>query len=141
MKPTILTITAAAAMLVACGPSEAEKQAAREKAIADSIAAAAAAEHKYTINPAASTLTWAGNVTGAKVYGHHGTLAFTSGEFTVQGGQLKAGSFVVDMNSITPTDDAYQPDGSKQGTRAHLVEHLKTADFFDVANHPTAKLT
>jgi polyisoprenoid-binding protein YceI len=141
MKSTVLSIAALATVLVACGPSEAEKQAAREKAIADSLAAAASAEHKYAIDAATSTINWAGNVTGAKVYGHTGTIAFNSGEFTVQGGMLKSGSFEVNMNSITPTDANYAPDGSKEGTKAHLVGHLSTADFFDSANHPTAKLT
>lgn len=141
MKSTALSIAALATLLIACGPSEAEKQAAREKAIADSLAAAAAAEHRYTIDAASSVINWAGNVTGAKVYGHNGTIAFNNGEFTVQGGVLKAGTFEVNMNSITPLDANYAPDGSKEGTKAHLVGHLATADFFDSANHPTAKLT
>lgn len=141
MKYTALSIAALATVLVACGPSEAEKQAAREKAIADSLATAAAAEHKYVIDPATSAVNWAGNVTGAKVYGHNGTIAFNSGEFTVQGGVLKAGTFEVNMNSITPLDANYAPDGSKEATKAHLVGHLATTDFFDSANHPAARLT
>jgi polyisoprenoid-binding protein YceI len=44
------------------------------------------------------------------------------------------------MTSINPTDEAYQPEGSKQGTKSQLIGHLGTADFFDSANHPTAKL-
>jgi len=141
MKSTVLSIAALATLLVACGPSEAEKQAAREKAIADSIAAAAAAEHKYTIDAATSVLNWAANVTGPAPYGHNGTISFNSGEFTVQGGMLKAGSFEVNMTSINPTDDAYQPEGSKEGTKAQLIGHLSTPDFFDSAKHPGAKLS
>ncbi len=140
MKSTALSIAALATVLVACGPSEAEKQAAREKAIADSLAAAAAAEHKYTIDAATSVINWAGKVTGPAPYGHNGTIAFNSGEFTVQGGVLKAGSFEVNMTSINPTDDGYQPEGSKQGTKSQLIGHLSTADFFDSGNHPTATL-
>lgn len=141
MKSTVLSIAALATLLVACGPSEAEKQAAREKAIADSLAAVAAAEHHYTIDPATSVLNWAANVTGPAPYGHHGTISFNSGSLTVQGGIVRAGSFEVNMGSINPTDDGYQPEGSKQGTKAQLIGHLSTPDFFDVANNPTAKLT
>ncbi|HRD54499.1 MAG TPA: YceI family protein [Flavobacteriales bacterium] len=141
MKSTVLSIAALATLLVACGPSEAEKQAAREKATADSLAAAAAAEHKYTIDVATSVLNWAANVVGPAPYGHSGTISFNSGEFTVQGGVLKAGTFEVNMTSINPTDEAYQPEGSKQGTKSQLIGHLSTPDFFDNANHPTAKLS
>ena len=141
MKFQALTIAAlAASFLVACGPSEAEQKAAREKAVADSIAAAAAAEHAYTVDAATSTINWAGNVTGPAPYGHKGTIAFNSGTFSTQGGFLKTGTFEVNMTSINPTDDAYQPEGSKQGTKSQLIGHLSTADFFDSANHPTAKL-
>ncbi|MBL7981448.1 MAG: YceI family protein [Flavobacteriales bacterium] len=141
MKFQSLTIAAlAASFLVACGPSEAEQKAAREKAVADSIAAAAAAEHAYTLDAATSTINWAGNVTGPAPYGHKGTIAFNSGTFSTQGGFLKTGTFEVNMTSINPTDDAYQPEGSKQGTKSQLIGHLSTADFFDSANHPTAKL-
>ena len=141
MKSTVLSLAALATMLVACGPSEAEKQAAREKAVADSIAAAAAAEHKYMIDAASSVVNWAANVTGPAPYGHSGTISFNSGEFTVQGGALKAGSFEVNMTSINPTDDSYQPEGSKQGTKSQLIGHLSTPDFFDSANHPAAKMS
>lgn len=131
----------AATLLAACGPSEEEQRAAREKAVADSLEALAAAEHAYTIDPATSTVNWTGNVTGSKVYSHNGTIGFNSGSFTVKGGVLTGGSFEVNMNSITPLDANYAPDGSKEGTKANLVAHLGTADFFDVANHPTATLT
>jgi len=140
MKSTVLSIAAMATLLVACGPSEAEKQAAREKAVADSLAAAAAAEHNYTIDPAASTLNWAAKVTGPAPYGHNGTIALNSGSFTVQGGVLTKGAFEVNMTSINPTDESYQPEGSKQGTKSQLIGHLSTPDFFDSANHPTATM-
>ncbi len=140
MKSTVLSIAALSTVLVACGPSEAEQQAAREKAVADSLAAVAAAEHTYTIDAATSVLGWAANVTGSKTYGHNGTIAFNSGSFTVKGGMLTGGTFEVNMNAITPMDANYAPDGSKEGTKANLVGHLTTADFFDTANHPTATL-
>lgn len=141
MKSQAITAAALAAFfLVACGPSEAEIKAAKEKAAADSIAAAAAAEHAYTLDAATSTVNWAAKVTGPAPYGHNGTIAFNGGAFSVQGGLLKSGSFEVNMTSITPMDSAYQPDGAKEGTKANLISHLSTPDFFDTANNPTAKL-
>lgn len=127
-------------LLVSCGPSEAETQAAREKQVADSLATLAAMEKSYTVDPAASSVNWKGNMTGAKVYNHTGTLALTNGSFTIQSGIVTGGMFEVDMTTITPTDEAYSPDGSKEGTRSHLIGHLSSPDFFDVANNPRAAL-
>jgi polyisoprenoid-binding protein YceI len=137
MKAQTLTIAAlAATFLVACGPSEAEQQAAREKAIADSIAAAAAAEHAYTVDAASSSVKWTGTMLGVK--SHHGTVGVTEGKLSVQGGLVKSGSFVVDLKSINPQDSAYAPEGSKQGTKAMLLGHLASPDFFAVDTFPTA---
>ncbi|MBK8497339.1 MAG: YceI family protein [Flavobacteriales bacterium] len=141
MKSAVLSIAALATILVACGPSEAEQQAAREQAIADSIQTAASAEHNYVADVAASSIKWQGNVTGAKVYSHFGTIGLGKGSFTTKGGSLVGGQFVVDMTAITPLDANYAPDGSEQGTKANLIGHLGTADFFDTANHPRATLT
>jgi len=137
MKSPVLSVVALAAVaLVACGPSEAELAAAKEKAAADSIAAAAAAEHAYTVDAAASKLSWKGTMLGVK--SHHGTVNMTEGTFSVKGGVVTGGKFVVDMKSIAPLDSAYAADDAKQGTRAMLVGHLSSADFFAVDSFPTA---
>lgn len=137
MKSTYLTLTAIAALLfTACGPSEAEMMAAKEKATADSLANAAAMEHSFAVDAASSSIQWKGVMLGVKE--HFGTISVKEGKFSVKGGQVSAGSFVFDMTSIAPLDTNYAPDGAKQGTRAGLVGHLMSPDFFDVANHPTA---
>ncbi|MBL8003138.1 MAG: YceI family protein [Flavobacteriales bacterium] len=138
MKTNLTIVALGATLLVACGPSEAEQKAAREKAIQDSIAAAAGAEHTYTVDPTASNVRWAGNVTGSKVYGHFGTVALNSGSFSVKGGQLATGTFEVNLKAITPLDSNYAPDGSKEGTKAALIGHLSTGDFFQTDSFPTA---
>ncbi len=139
MNKTAFSIAAMAALtLIACGPSDAEIAAEKEKATADSIAAAAAMEKNVALDLQESNVTWEGNMTGAKVYGHTGTLNLTAGELVMKGGQVVSGSFMVDMNTITPTDDGYAPDGSAEGTRSNLVGHLSSESFFDVTNHPTA---
>jgi polyisoprenoid-binding protein YceI len=72
---------------------------------------------------------------GTKVLGKHfGTIALKSGEMTLKGDKLTAGSFVIDMNSIVCEDI------SDPKTNQNLVGHLKSDDFFGVANFPEAKL-
>lgn len=139
MKPFVaLTAIAAVMSLVACGPSQAELDAEKAKREADSLAMVAAAEHHYTVDAANSTVKWAAKVTGPAPYGHHGTIAMNSGSFSVKGGQIASGTFEVNMKSITPQDSAYQPEGSKQGTKTQLIAHLSTPDFFNVDTFPTA---
>jgi polyisoprenoid-binding protein YceI len=130
--PAISVVALSALMLVACGPNEAEIAAAKEKATADSLAAAAAAEHAYTLNADASKVTWSGTMVG--VYTHSGLVKVSNGDLTVQGGMVTGGSFTVDMTSIAPEDTNY----TKDNTKDMLVGHLKSAEFFDVATHPSA---
>ncbi len=81
-----------------------------------------------SINTEASTIEWVGK----KVTGKHtGTIKIKEGSFEFDGDKVVSGSFVIDMTSIENTDLS----GNMQGK---LVGHLKSADFFDVANHPTA---
>ena len=51
----------------------------------------------------------------------------------MEGDQLTGGEFTIDMTSINTTD----LEGDYKGK---LDGHLKSDDFFGVANHPTAKL-
>lgn len=139
MKIQVATAAIMAALfMAACGPTPEEQAAAREKATADSLAAAALAEQEYVVNPAASNLTWAGTMAGIKT--HTGHLTFTEGTFTAQGTVLTGGSFVVNMESYVMTDTNYAADGSEQGTRQNLMGHLMSPDFFDVGQYPTSTL-
>lgn len=137
MKSPVLSVVALAAVaLVACGPSEAEIAAAKEKAAADSLAALAAMEKSYTVDVAGSKAGWTGTMLGVK--SHNGSISLTEGSFSVKGGTVTGGKFVVDMKSITPLDTNYAKDNAKQGTRGMLVGHLSSADFFAVDSFPTA---
>ncbi len=92
----------------------------------------------YTIDPATSKLTWAGSVVGVKT--HTGNLNFAGGSFTTDKGLLTGGEFTVDMKNYMMTDTNYAPDGSEQGTKANLMGHLMSPDFFAVDSFPTATL-
>lgn len=135
---TILSSVALAALfLVACGPSEAEIQATKEKATADSLATIAASERTVAVDAASSTVSWKGTMLGIK--SHNGTVALTDANIVVKGPSVVSGSFAVDLSSMKALDDAYAADNAKEGTRAMLLGHLSSGDFFDVANHPSAK--
>jgi polyisoprenoid-binding protein YceI len=77
-----------------------------------------------------SKVVWKGyKVTGA----HQGTISIQSGSLNFEGDKLTGGEFVIDMTSIIVTDLEGDYKGKLEG-------HLKSDDFFGVANHPTATL-
>ncbi len=78
-----------------------------------------------------SSITWVGKKVTGK---HNGTINLESGYFNMNGDQIVGGEFVIDMTSITVVD--LQAGKGKE----KLEGHLKSDDFFGVANHPTAKL-
>lgn len=89
----------------------------------------------FKVSPASSKLMWKGEMLG--VYSHEGTLAITQADIKVKDGKITGGTFTADMNSITPTDENYNPE--EGSTPEKLVGHLSSEDFFDVENHPTTR--
>lgn len=85
-----------------------------------------------TLDPAKSTFNWK----GTKVTGEHvGTIKLKSSKLTTdKAKKITGGEFVMDLASVDCTD-------LKGKWKKKLEDHLKSADFFDVAKHPTAKLT
>ena len=74
------------------------------------------------------------NWTGKKpIREHHGYVKISEGELKTKNNEVVGGSFVIDMSSITNTD--LENDASNK----KLVTHLKSSDFFDVPEYPTAK--
>lgn len=134
MKP-FFALTAAAALmtLASCGGGNGHDGNAVDSTKVDTMAK----ETTYTVDTATSTVGWAGTMVGVKT--HTGTLKFTSGRFTTKGNALVSGEFVVNMKSYMMTDTNYAADGSKQGTRAMLMGHLMSPDFFAVDSFPTAQ--
>ena len=77
-----------------------------------------------------STVTWkAYKVTGS----HTGTVDIESGALMFDGDKLTGGEFTVDMTSLISTDLSGDMKGKLEG-------HLKSDDFFGVANHPKSTL-
>jgi len=83
------------------------------------------------VDVAKSTVKWLGK----KVTGEHsGNISVKEGTLELTNGKVTGGKVVIDMNSIVDTDIADASMNEK------LVGHLKSDDFFGVANFPTAQL-
>ncbi|TAE51901.1 MAG: YceI family protein [Bacteroidetes bacterium] len=89
-----------------------------------------AGKASYKADPATSSIAWkAYKVTGQ----HNGAVTLKSGQLDFNDNKLTGGTFEIDMTSMTVLD--------LQGDMAgKLAGHLKSDDFFSVANHPSAKL-
>jgi len=87
---------------------------------------------RYAVDSSASRLEWTGrNLNGR----HYGTIAVSGGEAEVKHGVLAGGSVTLDMRSIADLDL------TDEGYNRMLVSHLKSDDFFDVADYPSAVYT
>jgi len=90
----------------------------------------------FSVDNATSKVTW----TGTKPAGSHtGTIDVSTGSLTVKDGNITAGDFTLDMNTINSTD---LEGDMKAGLEAHLKGQRKPEevdDFFNVGKYPTAK--
>lgn len=117
-----------AAFFTACGGPEGEavesSEAQDETTKTEMVASA-----MYVIDPAASVVNWE----GAKIaYGHTGIVPVADGQLMVANDMIVGGKFAIDLRQIENTDLEDEEKAAK------LVGHLKSADFFDVENHPMA---
>lgn len=85
----------------------------------------------YTADLSSSNVEWI----GTKNTGwHHGVVNLESGGLKVKDGEIVGGEFVMDMSTIQAQDEKMNEE-----MNAKLTGHLKSPDFFEVGNHPTAK--
>jgi polyisoprenoid-binding protein YceI len=82
-----------------------------------------------------SQIVWEGTMVG--VYSHDGIVKLENGSMQVAGDKIVGGEFVVDLTSMTPTDENYNPEEGK--TKEKLIGHLSSDDFFNVEEYPSAK--
>lgn len=145
MKTTLtyLSILTFSIFLIACGGGETAQEADSEKTenMEDSKAEESSdtktISGTYALNTEESQLMWEGNmlkVGGVSLYGHNGTVEFAKGEIQLNNGNVVGGTLVVNMKTITPTDDNYGEDNTKED----LIGHLSSDDFFAISEHPTA---
>ena len=120
----ILSLSAAALLVVACGQGSLDATDAQD---------AAQGGQTLTVDATASVIEWYGHKPFVENYGHGGTLAILEGKVGVENGVLMSGSFALDMNSIVCTDEALP-----QEKKDYLVGHLKSAEFFAVDSFAVA---
>jgi polyisoprenoid-binding protein YceI len=84
-----------------------------------------------SINTELSNIRWYGEELTGKT--HFGNLKFKEGTLDLQDEIITAGSFIVDMTSLTVED-------LSGGGKAKLEGHLKSDDFFSVEKHNDALL-
>jgi len=114
----LLLFAAAAAFVSSCGGAAEEKM--------EETAEAAT----YTMDMAASSLTWTGMKSAEDK--HSGTIKMTKGSVETLGDALTSGSFTIDMKSLSTTDDM-------PADKVEMLNgHLKAEDFFNVEKYPTA---
>ena len=86
----------------------------------------------FEIDVAASVIRW----TGQNLFNYHeGTLKLAAGALVLSQGKLGKGGFTIGMTSIACSDL------TDSLLNEMLVSHLRTSDFFDVKDHPTANFT
>jgi polyisoprenoid-binding protein YceI len=128
-KLNVLTLTALTLFLTACGgKSSKETTTQEEQEVAEKKGEIVA------VNLETSKVDWKAFHKGGFAP-RWGTLSLKSGEVSVEGEELTAGDFVIDMKSIK-VDPASVTEKDKK--YSELEAHLKSADFFDVEKNPTA---
>jgi polyisoprenoid-binding protein YceI len=125
MKKIIVSLILVASVLTACKSEKKETLAVNEV-----VEFEVNTSEKYNVDITASVLNWK----GTKPLGaHDGVVSLKSGMIVLEEGELVGGEFTINMNSITNVD-------MKGSEGAGKIEgHLKSADFFDVAQYPTSK--
>lgn len=106
-------------------------EAAKSEAIKDGFKLA---DGNYTVADD-SQVKWEGRKPLRSNYYDRGTVEVVSGELIVAGGVIGSGKIVFDMSSLQADTTGVG------GGQDRLSGHLKSADFFDVANFPTAVFT
>ncbi|MFT6826744.1 MAG: polyisoprenoid-binding protein YceI [Roseivirga sp.] len=120
-----LALIALVIFAASCGPKGSTVETSDAKEVASATEATSLA-----VNTESSVLTWIGSRPAGK---HNGTIGITTGEIQVNGNEIVAGNFVIDITTLTDLD---MPADNENN--AKLVGHLMSADFFDAANYATA---
>lgn len=134
MKKEILLGIAAFSMLIAsCGGGKSEDTSGADTTKTDSTPVVV--ENVYSVDTAASLVSWKsyGKLNDTTNY-HLGSLKLESGSITTQDSagtaNVTAGELVFNMASVTESKGEMK-----------LVDHLKSAEFFDIAQFATSTFT
>ncbi|AZB11037.1 YceI family protein [Chryseobacterium sp. G0162] len=128
-KISVIALVAVGLMAASCTNKEkTDTSVATEQAVAESKGEVLA------VDAATSVVNWKAFHKGGFAP-RWGTLNVKSGDLSIEGGQVVAGNFNIDMTSIK-VDPASVTEKDKKP--ADLEAHLKNPDFFDVEKNPTS---
>lgn len=127
-KFKLLSFAALIALISACGQQKEGADA--EVSEAKEVKSVERSE-KYAVKVSESTISWIGSKPTGK---HYGTIPIDDGHIAVAQGKIAGGKILISVNEIKNNDLA---DNEEMQTK--LVNHLKSADFFDAEQHPTAE--
>ncbi|MBL6450000.1 YceI family protein [Fulvivirga sp. 29W222] len=85
----------------------------------------------FGVNKEESKITWIGSKPTGK---HNGIIPIASGDIAIEDNQVVGGTIVINVAEIDNQDLKEDPD-----SHGKLVGHLKSEDFFDTQNYPTAE--
>lgn len=115
-------------VVIGCGKSENANMDANSNPSNTGLTAASNSGTSTAVDVNNSIVKWnASKVTGK----HNGTVNIKDGTLYVQNGKVTGGNFNIDMNTITVSDLTGE-------SNQKLTAHLKSNDFFSVANSPTS---
>ena len=112
----------AISLVISC-KNQPEGEAAKTGDAADNVATAPADAAKYAVKE--GKVYWGATKVGGA---HNGTINISKGVLTAANGKVTSGDFGIDINSI----DEPNMEGEM---KTKLLNHLKSPDFFDAANH------
>jgi polyisoprenoid-binding protein YceI len=123
----IFLVTVFAAFLMACD----NQTATTETGEAQEVETTTGATSDFAASTTESSIAWEGTKPNGD--SHTGTVALKSGKLAMDNGAIAGGNFVIDLTQMTVTDE-----GMDDESKAKLIGHLTTGDFFEVEKYPTA---
>lgn len=128
-KISVIALVGVGLLVASCNSKEkTDTTVATEQAVAESKG------EMLTVDAATSVVNWKAFHKGGFAP-RWGTLNVKSGDLSIEGGQVVAGNFNIDMTSIK-VDPASVTEKDKKP--ADLEAHLKNPDFFNVEKNPTS---
>ncbi|MCC6639480.1 YceI family protein [Candidatus Falkowbacteria bacterium] len=127
----VLVIILLAVAFTVRGKNKMVNDAKNEKTVMTALTSDSTGE--YVIDVTQSTVTWSASKTLIANYTDTGTIGVDGNSFTLENGEIKSGSVTINMDTIVALNT-----GRNVGMEG-LTKHLKSADFFDVAQFPTAE--
>lgn len=128
-KISVIALVGVGLLVASCNSKEkTDTSVATEQAVAESKG------EMLTVDAATSIVNWKAFHKGGFAP-RWGTLNVKSGDLSIEGGQVVAGNFNIDMTSIK-VDPASVTEKDKKPV--DLEAHLKNPDFFNVEKNPTS---